>query len=213
MSAAASISGGLLRGLAAGRGIKLDEDRREADAAREEASLRRASLGNGTDPRAGAHPPAGGPLIGLIDQTESAGDYNALYSHAQREGGRFAGTTVTDMTLEELYDFTDPSGEYGQYVADARTSAGEERQVATPLGRYQVVGSTLRAAADQMDLDPSVKFTPEVQQSVASHLIAQRLGSAQDMDGKVKALRQEWAGLNKIPARDLAAAIIEWEGR
>lgn len=203
-----SIASGFIEGLATGKGIKLQKERDAAEAAREERIL-----AGGEDPRATAAPPITGGLLGYIDQTEGAGDYDTLYNHAQREGGAFAGTKITDMTLGDLYEFTDPSGAYGQYVADARTGAGEERQVATPLGRFQVVGRTLRGAAQAMNLDPSVKFTPQVQQAIGQHLIQQRLASAPDMNSKIAALRQEWVGLSKIPARDLAAAIAEWEGQ
>ena len=47
---------------------------------------------------------------------ESGGDYNALYGYSNRPGGQFSGTKVTDMTLDEALNFSNPSGAYGQAV-------------------------------------------------------------------------------------------------
>lgn len=220
MAAGASLASGLMRGLAAGKGIKLDREKAKAAETEADGKQIDAAMGlNGGDPRVrpGGDPALGfsqgaGGLLGYIDQTEGAGGYDTLYGHSQREGGRFAGTRVSDMTIGELYDFTDPKGEYGAWVAQERTKAGEDAVVATPLGRFQVVGSTLRSAAEQMRLDPATKFTPVVQKQIGTYLIGQRLARAGSMDEKVNQLRQEWVGLKKVPTPDLVAAIREWEG-
>lgn len=149
----------------------------------------------------------GSDLLGLIDATEGGGDYDTLFGHSQREGSRFAGVRVSDMTLEEIYEFSDPSGEYGQWVQ----STNPEGVVATPMGRYQIVGTTLRNAARELGLDPSTRFTPEVQDQIARHLADRRLSSASTIDGKISALRSEWAGFSNIDDDTLAAAIRQYE--
>ena len=71
---------------------------------------------------------------------ESGGDYNALFGFQNRAGGRFENVRLTDMTVDEWISFSEPRGEYGQWVK------GKIGRVATPMGAYQVVGTTLRAA-------------------------------------------------------------------
>lgn len=91
---------------------------------------------------------------------ESGGDYNALFGYANRPGGQFAGTNLTDMTVDQALQFASPSGPYGQSVK------GQIGRVATPMGAFQVVGSTLRAAKAGLGLTGSEKMTPELQDAI-----------------------------------------------
>lgn len=95
---------------------------------------------------------------------ESGGDYNALFNYQNRPNGIFADVRVSDMSIADVLRFTDPSGEYGQYVAATRPDP--ERGVATPVGAYQVVGSTLRDAVKALNLDPNQKFNKATQDKV-----------------------------------------------
>lgn len=92
---------------------------------------------------------------------ESGGDYNALFGFSNRPGGAFAGTNLTDMTVDQALAFADPNGPYGQHVK------GQVGRVATPMGAYQVVGSTLRAAKDGLGLTGNERMTPELQDRIA----------------------------------------------
>lgn len=88
---------------------------------------------------------------------ESGGDYNALFGYANRPGGQFAGVNLTDMTVDQALAFADPSGPYAQSVK------GQIGRVATPMGAYQIVGSTLRGAKQGLGLTGSERMTPELQ--------------------------------------------------
>ena len=88
---------------------------------------------------------------------ESGGDYNALFGYSNRPGGQFAGVNLTDLTVDQALAFADPSGPYGQWVK------GQVGRVATPLGAYQIVGTTLRGAKEGLGLTGSEKMTPELQ--------------------------------------------------
>jgi hypothetical protein len=81
-----------------------------------------------------------------IFRGESGGDYGALFGYQNRPNGRFEGTDLTKMTVDQALDFAKPSGPYGQYVK------GEVGRVATPMGAYQVVGTTLRDAKNSLGL-------------------------------------------------------------
>jgi hypothetical protein len=96
----------------------------------------------------------------LIDATESGGDYNALYNYQNRPDGRFSGVRLTEMPISDVLSFTNPQGEYASYV---RSQVG---RTATPVGRYQVVGSTLRDAVNALGIDPSTPFNQETQDRI-----------------------------------------------
>lgn len=95
---------------------------------------------------------------------ESGGDYDALFGFSNRPGGKFADTKLTDMTVDEALAFSDPSGPYGQWVK------GQVGRVATPMGGYQVVGSTLRSAKEGLGLRGDEKMTPELQEQIGQHI-------------------------------------------
>ena len=91
---------------------------------------------------------------------ESGGDYGALFNYQNRDNGRFSDVNLTDMTVDQALDFASPSGPYGQYVK------GQVGRVATPMGAYQVVGTTLRAAKNALGLTGSETMTPEMQDQI-----------------------------------------------
>ena len=91
---------------------------------------------------------------------ESGGDYNALFGFSNRDGGRYSGTRLTDMTVNQALDFSQPSGDYGQWVR------GQVGRVATPMGAYQVVGTTLRAAQQGLGLTGDELMTEGLQDRI-----------------------------------------------
>lgn len=91
---------------------------------------------------------------------ESGGDYGAVYGYQNRPGGRFADTDLTKMTVNQVLDFTNPRGPYAQFVK------GQVGRVATPVGAYQVVGSTLRAARDGLGLTGDEPFDQATQDRI-----------------------------------------------
>lgn len=148
-----------------------------------------------------------GKLFDLIDKTEGGGNYDTLFGHSQRSGGRYSGVKVSEMTLGELYDFTDPNkpGGYGNWVG------GQVGRFATPMGRYQIVGKTLRAVAQAMNLPPDTVFSPEIQDRMANYLASQRLAKGKTMAEKRSQLRAEWEGFKHVSNEDLDAAIRQFE--
>lgn len=91
---------------------------------------------------------------------ESGGDYGALYNYQNRPNGLFSNVNLTNMTIGDVIQFTSPQGQYAQYVK------GQVGRTATPVGAYQVVGSTLRDAVNALGLDPSQKFDKATQDKI-----------------------------------------------
>ena len=96
---------------------------------------------------------------------ESGGDYDALYGYQNRPDGKFSGVKVSEMPIADVIKFTSPCGTYGQYVK------GQVGRVATPVGAYQVVGSTLRGAVEALGLDPSQKFDKATQDKIGQYIL------------------------------------------
>lgn len=91
---------------------------------------------------------------------ESGGDFDALFGYSNRPGGRFAHIKPTQMTVGEMAEFTDPGGEYANWVKD------QLGYVATPTGGFQVVGTTLRSAIEDLGLDPNTLYDEETQYKI-----------------------------------------------
>jgi hypothetical protein len=144
-------------------------------------------------------------LQGMVDRQEGAGDYRTLFGFANRPGGAFAGIDITQMSIGQLVGWASRDGEYGRHQI-ARLG-----YLATPMGRYQVVGSTLARAAEEMGLTPDTLFSRSVQDQVFAHLARGRLSGPRSMEGKIAGLRAEWDGFRHVPDAELAAAIEQFE--
>lgn len=143
-------------------------------------------------------------FVTAVDRTEGAGGYDTLYGHAQKNGP-FAGTSVSGMPIKDVIAFTDPSGAYAQSVKN------QIGRVATPVGRYQVVGTTLRNAVNELGLDPNAPFDQNAQDQIGAHLARRRIASADTIGGKINALRQEWHGFKNVPDAEMAQIVQDLE--
>lgn len=143
-------------------------------------------------------------FLAAVDRTEGAGGYDTLYGHAQKNGP-FAGTSISSMPIKDALAFADPSGAYGQSVK------GQIGRVATPMGRYQIVGTTLKNAVGALGLDPNAPFDQRAQDSVAAYLAKQRIASADTLPGKISALRSEWHGFKSVPDNQMAQIVADLE--
>lgn len=146
----------------------------------------------------------GGGLFDLTKKHEGGGDPNALFGFSNR-GGAFDGVRVSEMTIGDLASFASPSGKYGQWV---KSKVG---RIATPMGKHQIVGTTLQSAAREMGLSPDTKFTEGTQDSIADFLARRRLAGANSPAAKRAALRAEWEGFKGVPDDALDLAIGQFE--
>jgi hypothetical protein len=138
----------------------------------------------------------------LLDKFEGGGDYNALLGFANREGGPLADTKVSEMTIGQLKDFAN-----GAYETYATKLIGYK---ATPMGRYQFVGTTLADVASRMGLPDDTVFSPDVQDKMFTFL-AKEVIAGKEPAGKRGALRSTWEGLRKATDAELDTMIAEIE--
>tara|TARA_R110000772_G_scaffold25319_2_gene66161 strand:+ start:1821 stop:3773 length:1953 start_codon:yes stop_codon:yes gene_type:complete len=162
-----------------------------------------ANIAAGVDGVGGGAPFA--PVfIQAIDKVESGtGGYNTLYANA--DSTEFSDVKVSEMTLDELVTFSRPSNDYGRWVKPRLAEDSYARKkgyTSTPMGKYQIVGTTLKTAMKQMGLDGSEVFTPELQDRMAMHIGKKALGNK---TGKaaISALKKTWEGFKKVSDEDL----------
>jgi hypothetical protein len=140
-----------------------------------------------------------------LDKYEGGGSYSTLFKNAQNN--QFAGVDPSKLTIGQAIQFANPSGAYGQFVA-----ANNKGVVATPLGRYQIVGSTLAQAAREMGLDPNTPFDAQTQDAIATHIGKQAISGPRTMAGKIDALRGQWVGLKNAPDSVVGQIVNELGG-
>lgn len=162
----------------------------------------------GRNPQPTAAPAAADPgsLRGLITTHEGAGDPDTLFGHAQKDGKAFAGVQVSKATIGQLKQFAAADGPYGR--------AQKERlgYLATPMGEFQIVGATLKKAAEEMGLSDDTVFDQNTQVAIFNHLVDKRISGPRTMEGKIEGLRQEWEGFKNVSDSQLANAITAYEG-
>ena len=103
-----------------------------------------------------------------IFRGESRGDYDTLYGNSHRAGGKFAGVKLTDMTVNQALEFSKAGGEYARW---SKTQKGvKPGTYATPMGAYQIVGTTLENAVKALGLKGNERMTPELQDKLGDYI-------------------------------------------
>jgi hypothetical protein len=103
-----------------------------------------------------------------IFRGESGGDYDALFNYMNRSGGMFDDVKITDMTVDGALDFatlSGPGSNYASYVGIQNDGVK-----ATPMGAYQVVGTTLRDAKRGLGLRGDELMTRDLQDRIGRYI-------------------------------------------
>lgn len=141
----------------------------------------------------------------LADQ--EAESYSTIFGNTEKEGKKFAGKDITSMKMSEVFDFVKPGGAFNEYNKDA---FGKNT---TAIGKYQMVGATLRDLRDRNILDKlgikeDTTFNRETQDKIAMHL-AERRVKGKSLEAARKGMRDEWEGFKKLDNEELDAIINE----
>lgn len=145
-----------------------------------------------------------GGFLSFVDRTEGGGSYSTLFRHAQRGDTPLQGVDVSSMTIGELKQFSSRSGDYGRW------SVQQLGYLATPMGRYQFVGSTMARVAKRMGLPDNTVFTPQVQDAMFENEVQHTLRGAQSRSVQRARLRGVWEGFNNVSNEELDAAIDQF---
>lgn len=99
-----------------------------------------------------------------VNQIGIAGGRGVLgYSGDIRKMKQHGGRALTDMTVGEIMDLQKDTGiSNSEWINKGKLHA---------VGRYQFIGPTLRERVSKLKIDPSQKFTPELQDQLALNYI------------------------------------------
>jgi conjugal transfer mating pair stabilization protein TraG len=129
-------------------------------------------------------PTAYDPLLEVIAEGESRGNYNAYFGNTANQELKF-----TDMNISDILEWQK------RYVEGGSPSSA--------VGRYQIIHPTLVGLVKQLDIDLNERFDESMQNRLAISLMERR-GSIDFIKEKVSAenfaheLSKEWAALPKV---------------
>ncbi|MGH1376280.1 MAG: hypothetical protein ACRBCK_08030 [Alphaproteobacteria bacterium] len=126
---------------------------------------------------------SGNPLLELIADKESGGDYNRVYGKGvQRED-------LTNMTINDV-------------IAWQRNYTQNEGSPSSAAGKYQIIRKTLTGLKDEMALTGNEPFDENMQDRMAMHLLDRRgyddyLAGDLPEDTFMENIAKEWASMPK----------------
>jgi hypothetical protein len=147
--------------------------------------LEQIARGEGTTD---AHARRHGYTPGANNSRNDAG-YEVTLGYGAYVPERFRGRALTDMTLGEVKEL---QREMLRHPENGWNSSA--------VGKYQIVGTTLRGLQQEMGLPDSARFTPELQDAMGLRLLERR-GLRQYQNGNLSAaefqnrLASEWASV------------------
>jgi muramidase (phage lysozyme) len=130
------------------------------------------------------NPTAYTPLLSVIAEGESSGNYNAHYGNSANDTLRF-----TDMPVGAVLDWQEKT------VSEGSPSSA--------VGRYQIVRPTLVKLVQQLNIEPSAPFDETLQDRLAIALLEKRGSQAYvnrtlSREQFAANLAQEWAALPRV---------------
>jgi hypothetical protein len=137
------------------------------------------------------------------------GGYDALLGQAQDNDTPFRDTKITEMTMDQVLEFASPGGDYANYSLTATVpgqQAYENGDPATPLGKFQFVGSTLRdiqnrGGFEQLGINGSTLFDEETQNKLFSWYVKDTMkASGGDKVTYRDKMRKRFEGFKKTDA-------------
>ena len=138
--------------------------------------------------------------------------YDTLFGNYESSDTPFKGYAVSTKTVGELIDFSNPSGDYGRYVKPRlpkNTEAYKRGLTSTPMGKYQIVGGTLRDLVNRMKLPKDTVFNKATQDRMFLFLAKENIAKGKTQAQKRNNLRSIWEGFKKVDNATLDALIEE----
>ena len=105
--------------------------------------------------------------VAEVEGTSGPDGYNTLLGYSQDQ---FTDKPLTEMTVSEVLAMQKARGP-GTYAEYSKDTVG---RIATPAGKYQVVGQTLQGLVDQGIVDPNALYDAETQEDIGSYLVENR---------------------------------------
>jgi len=138
------------------------------------------------------------PLLNLIAEAESNGNYNAYFGNSSNKSPEFTAMSINDVQKWQA-----------DYIAKGSPSSA--------VGRYQFLDSTLSGLVAELNIDKKQIFNEKTQDKLAAKLLARRGVVAyvnKELPAKQFAanLAQEWASLPMTIGKDPSKSYYDGDG-
>jgi len=139
-----------------------------------------------------------------------AKNYRTLFGNAEEKKTPFKNLDITTMSMKNIFDLVKKNGKFHKF----NLAKGKDT---TAIGKYQMVGNTLRDLKDRgilesLGIDDDTLFDENTQDKIAVHLAERRVRSKFSMAEARKEMRSEWEGFSKLSDKELDAIINEVRG-
>ena len=181
-------------------------DRVQYNEGREQLGWMRDNAGNFVNSEIGALN-GGTAFSAAIDNEESGGaadQYDATLGFANRGNG----VQVSQMTLGQASEYS--QGEYAEQSKawKRENNHGDPNVPSTPMGKFQIVGDTLRTTMRDLELPSDLPFSGPVQEQLGTYLGQKRVMNKSIASARA-GLRNEWAGFKDKTDAELDVIIGE----
>ena len=139
-----------------------------------------------------------------------AENYKTLFDNAEEKKTPFKDVDITTMPMKDIFNLVELNGKFHKF----NLSKGKDT---TAIGKYQMVGNTLRDLKDRnilkdLGIDDDTIFNENTQDKIAVHLAERRVRQKFSMTEARKEMRNEWEGFKKLSDKELNAIINEVRG-
>ena len=139
-----------------------------------------------------------------------AKNYRTLFGNAEEKKTPFKDLDITTMPMKDIFDLVKKNGKFHRF----NLAKGKDT---TAIGKYQMVGNTLRDLKDRgilkdLGIDDDTLFDENTQDKIAVHLAERRVRPKFSIAEARKEMRDEWQGFDRLSDKELDAIIKEVRG-
>lgn len=139
-----------------------------------------------------------------------AKNYRTLFGNAEEKKTPFKNLDITTMPMKDIFDLVKKNGKFHRF----NLAKGKDT---TAIGKYQMVGNTLRDLKDRgilkdLGIDDDTLFDENTQDKIAVHLAERRVRPKFSISEARKEMRDEWQGFDRLSDKELDAIINEVRG-
>lgn len=139
-----------------------------------------------------------------------AKNYRTLFGNAEEKKTPFKNLDITTMPMKDIFDLVKKNGKFHRF----NLAKGKDT---TAIGKYQMVGNTLRDLKDRgilkdLGIDDDTLFDENTQDKIAVHLAERRVRPKFSIAEARKEMRDEWQGFDRLSDKELDAIIKEVRG-
>ena len=139
-----------------------------------------------------------------------AKNYKTLFGNAEEKKTPFKNVDITTMSMKDIFELVKKNGKFHKF----NLAKGKDT---TAIGKYQMVGNTLRDLKDRgiledLGIDDDTLFNENTQDKIAVHLAERRVRPKFSITEARKEMRDEWQGFDRLSDKELDAIINEVRG-